>query len=171
MMLAKHIAARRAGMSSKRTVGFTLIEMMLSLAILALLATMAAPVGALVYKRNKEQELKLALRQMREGIDAYKTAYDSGHVIKKVGASGYPPTLEVLEQGVEDAQSADRKKIYFIRKIPRDPFAEPGGRAADTWGLRSYASEPDLPQRGEDVFDVYSKSTEQGLNGVPYREW
>jgi len=151
--------------------GFTLIEILISLAILALLATMAAPVGGLVYKRGKEQDLKVALRQIREGIDAYKAAYDGGRIIKKLGASGYPPSLETLEQGVEDAQSPDRKKIYFLRKIPRDPFAESGIRAAESWGLRSYASEPEFPMRGDDVFDVYSNSGDIGLNGVPYREW
>ena len=169
MCLNRHHNGRARSVASVS--GFTLIEILISLGILALLATMAAPVGGLVYKRAKEQDLKVALRQIREGIDAYKTAYDGGRIIKKLGASGYPPNLEILEQGVEDAQSPDRKKIYFLRKVPRDPFAESGIRAAESWGLRSYASEPEFPMRGDDVFDVYSNSGDIGLNGVPYREW
>ncbi len=151
--------------------GFTLIELVVSLAILALLATMAAPMGEVVVQRNKEQELRKSLRQIRDAIDAYKQAYDDGRILKKVEATGYPPSLEVLEEGVPDSKSPQEKMIYFLRKLPRDPFASPDLPAKDTWGLRSYASSASSPQKGDDVFDVYSLSEKKGLNGVLYRDW
>jgi len=151
--------------------GFTLIELVVSLAILALLATMALPMGEVVVQRNKEQDLRKALRQIRDGIDAYKQFYDEGHVIKKLEASGYPPSLSVLEEGVEDAKSPDKKIVYFLRRVPRDPFAPSDIPAVDTWGLRSFASSAKSPLKGDDVFDVYSQAESNGLNGIPYREW
>ncbi len=151
--------------------GFTLIELVVSLAILALLATMALPMGEVVVQRNKEQDLRKALRQIRDGIDAYKQFYDDGHVLKTLEASGYPPSLAVLEEGVEDAKSPDKKTIYFLRRLPRDPFAPEDISAADTWGLRSYDSSAKSPHKGDDVFDVYSQSEGKGLNGIPYRDW
>jgi general secretion pathway protein G len=153
------------------TKGFTLIELVVSLAILALITTMALPMGEVVIQRNKEQDLRKALRQIRDSIDAYKQFYDDGHVLKKVDATGYPPSLAALEEGVLDAKSPEEKKVYFLRRVPRDPFAPEDIPAADTWGLRSYQSSPNSPQKGDDVFDVYSQSEGNGLNGVPYREW
>lgn len=143
----------------------------MSLAILALLATMAYPFGEVVVQRSKEQDLRKALRQIRDGIDAYKQSYDEGHILKVVGASGYPPSLKVLEDGVEDAKSPEKKMIFFLRKVPHDPFAEGDARPDETWGLRSYASSSSAPEKGDDVFDVYSLAVGSGLNGVPYREW
>lgn len=163
-------AARRRGVGSTCG-GFTLIELVISLAILGLIATMAAPVAQVMYQRHQEEDLRLALRQVRQAIDQYKAAYDAGRIIKTVDASGYPPTLEVLVNGIEDVKSPDRKKIYFIRKIPRDPFAPSGMKSTETWGLRSYKSDSQAPRRGDDVFDIYSLSERAGLNGVPYREW
>ncbi|MFM9836305.1 MAG: type II secretion system protein [Methylophilaceae bacterium] len=153
--------------------GFTLIELVVSLAILALIATMAAPMGEVIVQRNKEQDLRKSLRLVRDAIDAYKQAYDDGRVTATpvVGATGYPPTLQVLEDGVEDVKSPTPKKIFFLRRIPADPFAEPGLSPAETWGLRSYSSSAKNPNPGEDVFDIYSKSEAKGLNGVPYKEW
>lgn len=156
---------------SRQQSGFTLLELVISLAILAMVATMAIPLGKVVNQREKEQDLRKALRQIRDGIDAYKQAYDAGSMLKKVDESGYPPNLEILEEGVEDAKSPTHKKIFFLRKVPRDPFAPSELRPADTWGLRSYASDPKSPAKGADVFDVYSKAEGNGLNGVPYREW
>lgn len=156
--------------SIKRS-GFTLIELVVSLAILALIATMAAPMGEVVVQRNKEQDLRKSLRQIREAIDAYKQAYDDGRILKKVDVSGYPPDLAVLEEGIEDSKSPEAKKIYFLRKLPRDPFAPADLHAEETWGLRSYNSSATSPQKGDDVFDVYSMSDGKGLNGIPYREW
>ena len=151
--------------------GFTLIELIISLVILALIATMAMPMGEVIVQRNKEQDLKHALREIRTSIDAYKQAYDDGHMIKKADETGYPPTLAVLEEGVVDAKSPDEKKLYFIRRIPRDPFAAADTPAKETWQLRSYDSSATDPHSGKDVFDVYSQAQGNGLNGIPYRDW
>jgi general secretion pathway protein G len=152
--------------------GFTLIELVVTVAIVGLLAGIAVPTAELVVKRSKEQELRLALRHMREAIDRYKQAYEEGRITKNLGESGYPPSLAALVEGVPDAKNAEKAKIYFLRRVPRDPMsAEADLSAAQTWGLRSYASEPDHPEEGRDVFDVYSKSDGIALNGVPYREW
>lgn len=155
-----------------RARGFTLIELVVTVAIVALLATVAMPMTELAVKRSKEQELREALRQIRTGIDAYKKSWDEGHIQKGLDDSGYPRTLDVLAQGVEDFKSPTRAKIYFLRRIPRDPFAaDPAAKPSATWGKRSYKSPPDEPSEGDDVYDVYSLSPGVGLNGVPYREW
>jgi len=152
--------------------GFTLIELMVTLAILAMLSTIALPMAELAVQRGKEQELHAALRQIRDAIDAYKQAYDEGHIINKVGESGYPPTLDILVQGVNDAESPKEQKLFFLRHIPRDPFVHDDNiPAAETWGKRSYASSADDPQEGDDVFDVYAPVAATGINGVPYKEW
>lgn len=152
--------------------GFTLIELVITVAILALLSTVALPMAEVAAQRSREQDLRIALRQIREAIDAYKVAYDEGHILQKVDASGYPPTLEVLVEGVADAKSPLERKMYFLRRLPRDPFATDASlTAAETWGKRSYASSPDEPQEGDDVFDVFTLSRGIGLNGVAYREW
>ncbi len=153
------------------TRGFTLIEILVTVAIVGLLAGMAAPVTELVLKREKERELRLALREIRTGIDAYKQAYDTGHIARVVGESGYPPTLATLVEGVTDAKSADKAKIYFLRRIPGDPMAASATPPGESWGLRSYESDADAPEEGADVFDVYSHSDGIGLNGVPYKQW
>ncbi|MDB5801808.1 MAG: ral secretion pathway gspG related transrane protein [Rhodocyclales bacterium] len=152
--------------------GFTLIEMVIVVAIVGILASAAYPIASLVAQRARESELRIALRQIREAIDAYKQASQDKRVEKSLEASGYPPDLDTLVSGVNDASSPDSKKIYFLRRLPRDPmFPDPTVPAADTWGKRSYASTPDDPQEGADVFDVYSLSAKSGLNGVPFREW
>jgi len=152
--------------------GFTLIELVITIAIVALLASVALPLTDLVIQRTKEHELRRALRDIREGIDAYKQAYDEGRIQKKVGESGYPRKLEDLVQGVEDVRSPKKERIYFMRRIPRDPFSiDSSASPIETWGKRSYASPPDEPKEGDDVFDVYSTSRAIGLNGRPYREW
>lgn len=152
--------------------GFTLIELVITVAIVALLATVALPMAELAVKRSKEQELRAALREIRSGIDAYKKSWDEGHIQKSLDDSGYPKSLEVLAQGVEDFKSPSRTKIYFLRRVPRDPFAPDASQLPSaSWGKRSYKSPPDEPSEGEDVFDVYSFSSGVGLNGVPYREW
>jgi general secretion pathway protein G len=151
--------------------GFTLIELLVTLALIGLLSTMALPLAELSVKRSQEAELRNSLRQIRDGLDAYKQAYDDGRIPSTPGASGYPPSLRVLVTGVEDTKSPNRAMIYFIRRIPRDPLATADTRPEESWGLRSYRSPPDAPRPGDDVFDVYSKSEGTGLNGVPYREW
>lgn len=152
--------------------GFTLIELVITVAILALLSTVALPMTEVAVQRTKEQELHTALRQIRDAIDAYKLAYDEGKIIKKVDESGYPPTLDVLIDGVDDAQSPIERRIYFLRRLPRDPFVRDSTiTAAETWGKRSYASSAEDPQEGADVYDIYSNAVGTGLNGIPYREW
>ena len=152
--------------------GFTLIELVITVAIVAILASVALPLHELVAQRAKEQDLRRGLREIREAIDAYKEASDEGRIEKRVGQSGYPPRLAVLVEGVVDQKSPRKEQIYFLRRIPRDPFAtDPEQPPADTWGKRSYASPPTDPSEGEDVFDVYSLAPGTGINGRPYREW
>jgi general secretion pathway protein G len=152
--------------------GFTLIELVITVAIVGLLATAVFPLAHLASQRAKETELRAALREIRSAIDAYKLASDQGRVEKEADASGYPPNLQVLVDGVEDARSEKKSQIYFLRRIPRDPLYPDGtATAADTWGLRSYGSPPDAPQSGDDVYDVYSLAGGHGINGVPYRDW
>jgi general secretion pathway protein G len=152
--------------------GFTLIELVITVAIVALLATSAMPLLELSVKRGKEAELRANLREIRTAIDAYKRAVTEGRVESEADASGYPPSLDVLVAGVEDASSADHRQIYFLRRLPRDPFfPDATTPAADSWGLRSYASPPQDPQPGDDVYDVYSLSQGRALDGSEYRDW
>jgi general secretion pathway protein G len=153
--------------------GFTLIELVITVAIVALLASAVLPSAHLMFQRGREAELRDALRTIRTAIDLYKKASDTGRIKKEADKSGYPPDLQTLVDGVDDASSPKQGvKIYFLRRIPRDPFWPDSTAApAETWGLRSYASPFDDPQPGDDVYDVYSRSTKTGLNGVPYHDW
>jgi general secretion pathway protein G len=153
--------------------GFTIIELVACLAILAVLSTLALPLAELAVKRQKETELRRALWELRDAIDAYKRAGDEGRIARDPSRSGYPPDLLTLVQGVSDAKTPQSGRVvYFLRRIPRDPFFEDASVPAHlTWGLRSYASPPDAPRPGEDVFDVYSMSAGVGVNGLPYGKW
>jgi general secretion pathway protein G len=154
-----------------RARGFTLIEVVITAAILAVLASAALPMSELALKRTREIQLYDALRDIRTAIDAYKRAVDEGRVTRLANESGYPKSLEILVEGAPDAKSPSKARIYFLRRIPREPFAERGLAPAETWGKRSYSSPADAPQEGADVYDVYSLSADVGLNGVAYRLW
>lgn len=152
--------------------GFTLIELIITVAIIGILAMTAMPIIEVTAKRQKETEFRVALREIRSAIDAYRRAVDEGKLERKVGESGYPRRLEDLAQGVENIQDPDKGRLYFLRRLPRDPFnANPALAAAQTWGKRSYASPPEAPVEGADVFDIHSLSSGVGLNGIAYREW
>jgi general secretion pathway protein G len=130
------------------------------------------PMAQLAVQRQREHELRVALADIRAALDAYKRASEQGRIVMKLGESGYPKSLDQLVDGVDDQRSPTRQKLYFLRRLPPDPMAaDIGSKAAETWGLRSYASPPDEPSEGDDVFDVYSLSDKRGLNGVPYRKW
>ena len=151
--------------------GFTLVEMLVVLAMLGVLASAARPLLELSAQRGREHELRQSLRQLRDAIDAYRDAAETGVVAKGIEDSGYPPTLLALVNGVPDATSPNGRKLYFLRRLPRDPFADPTLPAEQTWGLRAYDSPPDQRQSGRDVFDVYSRSEKRALDGSGMKDW
>jgi general secretion pathway protein G len=151
--------------------GFTLIELLVALAILAALASAAFPLAELSRQRTKEAELRSGLKQLRNAIDAYKRASDEGRVARSADHSGYPPRLRALVEGVVDAKSEKGARIYFLRSLPRDPMADSELTPEQSWATRSYESPAEAPREGSDVFDVFSRSTRIGLNGVPHNTW
>ncbi|MGD9834383.1 MAG: type II secretion system protein [Piscinibacter sp.] len=156
----------------RRPRGFTLIELVVTLALLGVLAMLAAPMTEAAVQRSKEQALRESLREIRDALDRYRRSVDTGLIARTAGTSGFPATLEVLVTGVPNAQDPKGGRLYFLRRLPRDPFFPDAATPAQaTWGLRSYASPPDDPHDGDDVFDVYSLSAGIGMNGIPYRDW
>jgi general secretion pathway protein G len=151
--------------------GFTLVEMLVVISIVSILASAAIPFARFGEQRVKERELKVALRDLRKAIDNYKKASDEGRITKKVDTTGYPPSLDVLVEGVVDTKDPKQRKLYFIRRIPADPFSPGVVDGKSQWGLRSYVSDPKSPAAGDDVYDVYSLSTGKGSNGIPYKDW
>lgn len=140
------------------------------MAVLGILATAAMPLMELTAKRNKERELKQSLHEIRLAIDEYKKFYDAGRIAKASSINGYPSTLAVLVSGVSDLNSGGQI-VYFLRRIPKDPFSPAEVPAELSWGLRSYFSSAEQPQPGVDVYDVHSIATGVGMNGIPYSKW
>lgn len=156
----------------QRARGFTLIELLVSLTLLALILSSAAPVMELNARRAKEAELRRSLWEIRDAIDAYKKAVDEGVIKRNPGQSGYPPNLQVLVKGVDNQKDSKKRRIYFLRRIPRDPFIPNQELSPEEgWGKRSYVSSFEEPREGDDVYDVYSLSTQVGINQQPYRDW
>jgi len=150
--------------------GYTIIEVMVVMVVLSVLAMAAMPLMELTAKRTKERELRQSLMDIRHALDMYKNYSDTGHVAKGANMSGYPSTLVMLANGVPDLMQGGQM-IYFLRRIPKDPFAPDNIKPEDSWGLRSYHSPPENPQSGSDVFDVYSLSKQVGMNGIAYHDW
>jgi general secretion pathway protein G len=152
-------------MRRRSEAGFTLAELVMVAALLALLATMVLPVAKFTVKRRKEAELRLALRSMRSAIDEYKRLSDQGMIPVKHGTEGYPEELEVLVEGAQIVGQETKRK--FLRRIPMDPMTK-----EVEWGLRSYQDEPDSRVwGGQNVYDVYSLSDATALDGTKYKDW
>lgn len=152
--------------------GFTLVELVVTVALVGLLASVAVPMVEVTVQRTREQELRTALRQIRTALDEHKQAHDQGRIPRRADGNGYPRKLEDLVNGVADPNNAQAARVYFLRRLPRDPFyTDATTPAADTWGKRSYKSPPDAPAEGEDVYDVYSLSERKALNGQLLKAW
>lgn len=155
-----------------KAAGYTLVELLVVMAILGVLAAAVMPLGETLLRSQKERELRQALWEIRTAIDDYKKAVDRGWIKTTASENGYPSSLEVLAQGVADVRpNASGQSLYFLRRIPRDPFASAQLPAAQTWALRSYASPPNRPSAGSDVFDIASMSNEAALDGSKYSDW
>jgi general secretion pathway protein G len=155
-----------------RRQGFMLIELLVCVVVVAILASIALPMTEMAWQRNQEEELRHALRTIRDAIDVYKQAADAGRIQKAADESGYPASLAILVDGVVDAKSPSGGKLYFLRRIPRDPFnPDRAVLPEQTWGLRSYASPSTEPKPGRDVYDIYSLQLVEGLDGTKVRDW
>jgi general secretion pathway protein G len=151
--------------------GFTIVELLVVMAIMGILAAAIMPLGEAMLKAQKERELKQALWEIRSAIDEYKRASDQGAFRQGQVEIGYPPNLRALTAGVADARTTTGQQLYFLRQIPRDPFAPPDIEAEQTWRLRSYGSPSDKPAPGADVYDIRSSSDEISMDGTPYAKW
>ena len=170
-------ARTRSALPARR--GFTLIEMIVTLTVLAILATAAMPIAKTAIQRDKELELRRALREIREALDAYKKLADEKKIEVEEDSEGYPPDLETLVNGVEiqeaqegkegrkESGKASKKIVRFLRRIPKDPMT-----GTLEWGLRSYQDDPDSDTWGEEnVYDIHTKSGAKALDGSKYRDW
>jgi general secretion pathway protein G len=160
---AMNIPTHTRGRSTVAQRGFSLLELIVATMILIILTTMALPLARVTIKREKEKQLRHDLWEMRDAIDRFKDAADRGGFQTKVDSQNYPPTLEDLVKGV-DVQG---KKVRFLRKIPNDPMT-----GTTEWGMRSMQDDPDSDSwGGQSVFDVYSKSIGEALDGTKYKDW
>ena len=146
--------------------GFSLIEMIVTMTIVAIIAGLAVPLARNAIIRQREVELRRALREIRVAIDRYKEASDLGLIQVTLGTEGYPESLELLAEGVDQIGTVDRQ-LKFLRRIPVDPMTD-----SSQWGLRAYGDDPESTSwGGENVFDVYTRSQATALDGTSYREW
>jgi len=150
--------------------GYSFVELLVVVTLLLILASAAMPLVRVSMRRQKEAELRVALREVRTAIDRYKDAVDRGIIggtYVRTGSEGYPPDLKTLVEGVPVANDASGRRFKALRRIPIDPITN----SAD-WGLRSYQDRPDTASwGGQNVFDIYSKAPGKGLDGIPYRQW
>jgi len=146
--------------------GFTLIELIITVFVISILVGLAVPLARNSIKRQKEVELRTALREMRTAIDKYKDLSDRGMIMVKLDTEGYPESLEILVEGVQMVGQVD-KKLKFLRRVPIDPMTK-----STEWGLRSYQDDPKATSwGGQNVFDVYTKSEGTAFDGTKYKEW
>jgi general secretion pathway protein G len=151
---------------SRRQGGFTIVELAVVAAMIAILTAMVVPVARYTVKRQDEIELRYELRQMREAIDKYKQYSDMGLIPVKIGSEGYPPDLKTLVEGVTLVGQLDKKQ-KFLRRIPTDPMTK-----KPEWGMRSFQDEPDsMSWGGQNVYDVFSLSELKGIDGTNYKDW
>jgi general secretion pathway protein G len=164
-------AERRAGsFRAAARGGYTFVELVVVGAMLMILASAILPLAKVTIQRQRESDLRRALRELRVAIDRYKDAADQGLIGStdlKAGAEGYPPDLETLVEGVRVANDASGRKLKFLRRIPIDPLTK-----STEWGMRSYQDDADATSwGGQNVFDVFTKSGGTGLDGTKYKDW
>ena len=158
--------ARSIRASRPAAAGMTLLELIIACGILLILASVALPLERVTLVRRRESELRYDLRQMRDAVDRYKDAADKNQIKVAAGTEGYPPDLDTLVKGVKLNGPQDRQ-VRFLREIPVDPITK-----TKDWGMRSVQDDPDSTSwGGQDIFDVYSKSTGTALDGTKYSDW
>ena len=161
---------RRMHRGFHRDDGYTFVELLVVTALVAILASAVMPLARVATQRQREIELRRTLRELRTAIDHYKDAADQGMIAAtelKLGNEGYPPTLEVLVEGVRASGDATDRKLKFLRRIPIDPLT-----GTKEWGMRSYQDRPDARSwGGQNVFDVFTTSEGTALDGTKYKDW